>query len=156
MRKKRNSIKIITAGTIATLLALSGSATFAAQGGGGPVRMCNAEDFYRGKWSTLETATCEYAGAAFAYFVYDSTNAGNLDIRAGSGTGGEGGDRTIPSDCIQYGGFYHYGYTDIKTVTTIANGTTENVINGYGSIGNPGRVDALSSGRFYQDYNFCK
>ena len=153
MRKKRNSIKIITAGTIATLLALSGSATFAAQGGGGQEGICNAEDFERGIWSTSETATCEYAGAAFAYFVYDSTNAGNLDIRAGSGTGGEGGDRTIPSDCIQYGGFYHYGYTDIKTVTTIANGTTENVINGYGSIGNPGRVDALSGGRSYQDYN---
>lgn len=153
MRKKRNSIKIITAGTIATLLALSGSATFAAQGGGGSVGICSASTFERGMWSSSETATCEYAGAAFAYFVYDSTNAGNLDIRAGSGTGGEGGDRTISSDCIQYGGFYHYGYTDIKYVDTTANGTTENVIWGYGSIGNPGRVDALSDGRYYQDYN---
>ena len=153
MRKNRNSIKIITAGTIATLLALSGSATFAEQGGGGSVSKCSASTFKRGMWSSSETATCEYAGAAFAYFVYDSTNAGNLDIRAGSGTGGEGGDRTISSDCIQYGGFYHYGYTDIKYVDTTANGTTENVIWGYGSIGNPGRVDALSDGRYYQDYN---
>ena len=101
MRKNRNSIKIITAGTIATLLALSGSATFAEQGGGGSVSKCSASTFKRGMWSSSETATCEYAGAAFAYFVYDSTNAGNLDIRAGSGTGGEGGDRTISSDCIQ-------------------------------------------------------
>ena len=152
MKNKRNSLKIITAGVAATLLALGGGVAFADQGSGGQSGQCGRSDFHRGLFSSHETATCEYAGAAFAYFAYDTTSAVSVDIRSSAGAGGEGGTKTISSNCVQYGGFYHYGYTDIKYVDTTANGTTENVIWGFGSIGNPGRVGALAD-RSHADYD---
>ncbi|MBQ8156867.1 hypothetical protein IJ102_00505 [Candidatus Saccharibacteria bacterium] len=74
--------------------------------------------FYRGKFRYMvppefPLGTCEDAGISFAYFEYDVDY--EVDISMGP-TNDKGGGTVIikGSECLETGGFYHLGYTDIK------------------------------------------
>lgn len=92
---------------------------------------------------------CEYSGFGWTYFAYEPGFNGDLWFIPASN--GSGGIRRISSECVRYGGFWHFGYFQYKQYT-MSYGDTKVNYYGFGSTGNPSMSGAGSS--FNLDKNY--
>ena len=133
--RRYSSKNVLIAAIIASfLLALLASPIVMAGGSEGSGGQTHAGcDASFGLWTNQYSAysACEFAGYGWMYFEY--ADGADVDIDFQPSTRNAGGSLTIPKVCYEAaGGFYHYGYFQVKYVE-YANFS----IHGLSSVGNP-------------------
>lgn len=137
MKTKKRFIAFLFLLTFA-FCAVSSANTYAAQGeGGGLGGSCD-----KSYWDNMGSGygACTTDGYGWVYFKYDTT--AKVDISFGPTSNAQGGAKTVSSECVDYGGFWHFGIYVRKNINRMSQSDvrfTTVSINGGTAIGNPQR-----------------
>ncbi len=139
---KNKIIKLLKSITVASIACLSVTGAYAYQGNGGNTSSgCDSSNniySYQGSYGA-----CEYSGFGWIYFEYSPGFNGSIDFVPTSGN--SGGSLSISNQCVQYGGFWHFGYFQYKETSFSGGGGTSVSYYGFGSTGNPQHSQAGST-----------
>ncbi len=138
-----NKIKIFIIIIFSLLFAsIKNVSVLAYQGGGGKTNVgCDVNNNIYSYQNS--GGACEHSGVGWMYYKYDT--AAKVDLSFGATSTNSGGNLTISSVCVDYGGFWHYGYFQYKSYTNTYGGTKTSY-SGFGQVGNPKYNDAVSVG----------
>lgn len=149
MTKKSNSI--LTAATLIGFISVASSASvYGWQAPGGTTASgCGAND---GFYVYADSGgACEYAGYGWTHFTYTS----NMPLKTSltfPGTKNQGGNKTISGDCVEYGGFWHYGYLHYKNDGTRYPATGNSYWKSSGGVASVGNPQYNNAGYYLEDH----
>lgn len=139
---RKKITRLLKSATVISMACLSVTGAYAYQGNGGNTSTgCNtSNNIYSYQYSY---GACEYSGFGWIYFEYSPGFNGTIDFVPTSGN--SGGSLSISNQCVQYGGFWHYGYFQYKQTNFSGDSGTSVKYYGFGSTGNPKHGQAGST-----------